>query len=191
MEPYLRTQYRIFLMETNSNSKIWEVVVDNVELLAGMLAASVGIIYDLNSELKFQEYYLDSNADVSYFRLLNNIIEDNVKISSEGRLREEQYGIWLRGSRAFHYSLYTFQTNFFFQGIISICNMFGVDFRNYIYGFPFDGNGKQYALANYSMAQYQIGQDAPDIDDVEEEEADDENIIEPLARTDDIITLKD
>jgi hypothetical protein len=39
------------------------------------------------------------------------------------------------------------------------------------------------------MAPYQIAQDAPDLDDIEEEERDNENIIEALARTDDIVVL--
>ena len=93
----------------------------------------------------------------------------------------------MKGTKRFYYSLYAFQTNSFFQGVVSICNAFEVDFRNYIYGFPFDKFGNQYALDNYVMSPYQIAQDAPDLDDVEEEERDDENIIEPLARTDDMI----
>lgn len=204
MEPY-----RIFLAETDSPTAIWELHFKDIELIAGMLAAGVGILSDLNSESNYNhqafpddgsriasnsksmEYYLDSDADVSDFRLDSNVMEDNLSFASVGQLANGEYGIWLRSNRPFHYDLYRFSTNSFFQGIVTICNAFGVDFRNYIYGFPFDGHGNQYALSGYVMSQYQVGQDAPDIDDIEEEEAGDENINEPFARTDDIITLKD
>ena len=68
---------------------------------------------------------------------------------------------------------------------------FEVDFRNYLYGFPFDFRGNKYALGNYIMTPDQIAVDAPDIDDIEQEEETDENINEPLARSDDIITVKE
>lgn len=186
-----------FLNELNFDTILWELYIEKIELVAGMLAASIGIILDIGSEsntqpgYKFYDYYLDSDVDVSEYRILSNIAEDDLQINSSNRLTEGQYGIWLRGSRKFHYNLYAFRTNYFFQGIISICHTFGVDFRNYIYGFPFDGYGNQYSLANYVMAPYQVGQNAPDLDDIEEEEQDDENINEPLARTEVIITSKD
>jgi hypothetical protein len=191
MESYLTTKYKFFLIEKNSGEMIWNLEVDNIELLAGMLAAGMGIMDDLNFETKYGNYYLDSDADVSSFRLVNDIVEDEIRNNSAGRLRLGQYGLWMKSNKQFYYSLYAFETNYFFQGIVSICNSFEVDFRNYVYGFPFDGNGNQYSLLGYVLAPYQVGQDAPDLDDIEAEEADDENIIEPLARTDDIITLKD
>lgn len=169
---------------------IWELKVDNLELLAGMLAAAMGIMDDLNAESDLI-YYVDSNADVSSFRLVDNLSEQYLRTSSVNKLKDGEIGIWLKGSERFVYSLYRFNTNAFFQGIISICNSFNVDFRNYIYGFPFDKYGNQYSLGDYVMAPYQVGIDAPDIDDIEEEEEDDENINEPLARTDDIITFRD
>jgi len=190
MESYLPSKYNFFLIEGKSKQVVWNFEVNNIELLAGMLAAAIGIMDDLNQEFS-TDYYVDSDADVSAFRLIHDVAENEIRNKTSGRLKYGQYGLWLKGSTRFYYNLYAFETNYFFQGIISICNSFKVDFRNYIYGFPFDGNGKQYALANYVMAPYQISQDAFDLDDIEEEEAYDENIINPLARTDDIITLKD
>lgn len=184
------TKYNIFLMERDSKTRIWDDEVNNIELLAGMLAVGMGIIDDINHN-KHLVYYLDSDTDVSSFRLVSNSPEDEVRNNTIDKLNVGEYGLWIKSSERFHYNLFRFQTNYFFQGIISICNAFHVDFRNYIYGFPFDMNGNLYALSGYVMAPDQIGQDAPDLDDIDEEEASDENIIEPLARTDDIITLKD
>jgi len=186
--------YRLFFAIIGSTEPIWDVTIDDIELLAGMLAVGTGIIEDLNSVLTYAtsvQYYVDSDTDVSDFRLLPDISEDNLRSNSLRKLSTKQYGIWLKGRRRFYYSLYTFRTNTFFQGIVSMANTFGVDFRNYLYGFPFDAYGNLYALGDYIMAPDQIAIDAPDIDDFEQDEEDDENIIEPLARTDDIITLKE
>lgn len=180
--------YTLFLSERESDTPLWILEFDDIELLAGMLAAGMGIIDDVNNEDDIKKnFYIDSDTDVSSFQVVDNIIEDEIRPNTQGRLLDGQYGIWLKGNKRFYYSLYAFETNSFFQGIVSICNAFQVDFRNYIYGFPFDKHGNQYALNDYVMAPYQIAQDAPDLDDIEEEERGNENIIEPLARTDDII----
>lgn len=183
--------YRIFFAAIGSRRVIWELYLDDIELLVGMLAVGTGIIEDLNASSTRERYYVDSDADVSLFRLLPDVPEDIVRSSSAGQIKPGYYGIWLKGMKRFHYSLYTFRTNSFFQGIVSMAATFNVDFRNYLYGFPFDMNGNQYALSGYIMTSDQVGVDAPDLDDIEEEEEDDENINEPLSRTDDIITLRD
>lgn len=182
--------YTLFLSEKGFDTPLWILDLNNTELLAGMLAAGIGILDDLNNEdNNTQIFYLDSDADVSSFRLISDIFEEDVRPNTLNKLIDGQYGIWLKGSKPYHYNLYAFKTNNFFQGIVSICNAFQVDFRNYIYGFPFDKYGNQYSLSDYVMAPYQITQDAPDLDDIEEEERDNENIIEALARTDDIVVL--
>lgn len=191
MEPHMRMDYKLFFRSTNSKTPIWELIIDDIELLAGMLAAGMGIMDDLNANTKNGEYYIDSDADVSSFRLLADIPEELLRTYSVGQLQEGQYGIWLKGSKRFLYSLYTFRTNKFFQGTVSISNSFHVDFRNYLYGFPFDKYGNQYSLSGYVMAPNLIAVDAPDIDDIEEEEEDDENINQPLTRTDDIYTFRE
>lgn len=183
--------YRIYFAEATSSFPIWELYVNNIELIAGMLAAGIGIMYELNSNSSLVQYYMDTDTDVSEFRLADNIHETRLQSVSGNKLHENEYGIWLKGRKQFVYSLYRFTSSKFFQGIVSICDTFQVDFRNYIYGFPFDKYGNQYALSNYVMAPYQIGTDTVDIDDIEEEEEYDENINEPLARTDIIIVSED
>lgn len=172
---------------SNENTIIWSMKLFNIELVAGFLAASVPVIYDLNKPLKSETYNIDTNADLSSFLVFNDIFEEEIKSLMSQQFRPNKYYIWLRGSKPYHYCLYGFQTNRFFQGVISMCNSCDVDFRNYIYGFPFDSQGNQYALSGYVMADNKLGYDAFDLDDVDEEERDNENIIEPLARTDDII----
>lgn len=226
------SSYTISLSERNSGEIIWNYELDNIELLAGMLAAGVGIIYDLNYDIvvsnpekecprlynecgdvcipdsgicnlltkssefspqiltnKKDEYILDSDTDVSSFRIVSEIPEDkivsNMKIVSD----DGYYGLWIRGTNKYFYSLYNFRTSRFFQGIISMCDAFQVDFRNYIYGLPFDKYGNQYALGDYVMTYSQMSEDAPDLDDIEQEEMDEYNTPEPLHRTDDIIII--
>ena len=66
----------IFAQQTNfQNLLIWEIYLDDIELLVGMLAAGIGIIEDLNTEATGPtnptnpRFYLDTDADVSTFRL--------------------------------------------------------------------------------------------------------------------------
>jgi hypothetical protein len=163
---------------------LWNITLNNIELVAGMLAGGIGIMEDLNRSLSDNKitYCFDSSTDVSSFRKSNNISEDDILYNTYNTLIPGQYGIWLKGSKRFYYNYYIFQTNKFFQGIISICNAFGVDFRDYIYGFPFDVKGNKYALGGYAMTSSQVGLDVPDLDDVEEENRDNENAIELLHK---------
>jgi len=178
----MTTTYTLFLGDTITREVLWSLQSSNLELIAGMLAAGAGIMDDTNYINDKTQYYVDSNADVSSFRIVDSIREEDINSNLCGKLLPGQRGIWLHSGTRFYYSLYGFRTAYFFQGIISICNSFGVDFRNYIYGLPFDGEGNQYALSDYVMVPFQLVQDAPDLDDVEEEEADNENIIETLHK---------
>ncbi len=182
--------YRIYFATIGSEYPIWDLYLNNLELIAGMLAVGLPIIDELNSESDMQ-YYMDTDADVSEFRLAENIPESRLQSVSNNKLYENEFAMWLKGTERFKYNLYRFKTSKFFQGIVSVCDTFQVDFRNYLYGFPFDKYGNQYAFSNYIMAPYQIGTDTIDVDDIEEEEEWDENINNPLERTDDIINVPD
>lgn len=176
-----KTTYTVFFANDKSTNHIWSIKTNNIELIVGILAAGMGIIDDLNRESKSDEiYYIDSDADVSDYRLINSVPEE--KIFNSSYTFPGEYGLWMNSGKRFDYSLYRFKTAYFFQGIITLCHAFDVDFRNYIFGFPFDNKGNQYALSGYVMAPYQIVQDAPDLDDIDDEEKDDENIINPLEK---------
>lgn len=174
-----RESYILFFSDKSNNIPIWTLQINDLELIAGMLAAGMGIMADLN------DYYLDSDADVSDFRLSNGISEEDLNENSIDKLSPNQYGIWMNSSQRFKYNLYGFRTPRFLQGVITICNNFGVDFRNYVYGLPFDMYGNLEVLSGYVMNPYQYAQDAPDLNDIEEEEADDENITDPWSDKDD------
>jgi hypothetical protein len=189
--------YTVFFANDVDKIPVWTIELNDIELVAGMLAGGAGIMDDLNYETKGATYYIDSNADVSHFRLVNSIPEERIPENTCGKIacnngtcnvlgcpEPGQYGLWMNSGKRFYYSLYAFRKPSFIQGVISICNTFKVDFRNYIFGLPFDGNGNQYALGDYIMTPYQIAQDAPDLYDIEEEEEDNENIIQPLHRED-------
>lgn len=167
---------------------IWSFSTTDIELLAGMLAVSAPLSYDLQYN-NGPIYVLDTDVDVSTFRIAHNVDEDNIFQESGGKLVDGEYGIWLRGIRRGVYDLYRFRTNSFFQGIITICHKFQVDFRNYIFGLPFDGYGNLYTLEDYIMAPFQVVQDAPDLDDIEEEEQDNENLLYPYDVDGEITTL--
>lgn len=185
--------YTVFLME--GDETLWSIVINDIEIVAGMLAAGTGILDDLNYtsiQSTTHIYSLDSNADVSQFRLINSVAEESIGQSmcdkfvcneadicgvNSNRIKPGYFGIWMNSGIRFYYTLYAFRTPAFFQGIISMCGAFGVDFRNYIYGLPFDENGNQYALSGYTMIQYQTVEDVPDLDDIEDEEIRDENTI--------------
>lgn len=198
-------KYILFLKEANSDKSIWSLQLNNLEVLAGMLAAGIGIMNSLNNQTNnnieqntvippniprylinikynYVQYYLDCDIDISSFRIVNSITEDLIPKISCGNINIGQYGLWLKSNEYFRYSLYGFRTPYFIQGIISICNYFQVDFRNYIFGFPFDAYGNQYALSGYVMSPYLEAYDAPDDDDIDDEENDNENIIESLKK---------
>jgi hypothetical protein len=195
--------YHLYFSSYQDNQQhrpLWTWKTDNLELLAGMLAISPGIIYDLNTYSdrpnQAETFYLDSNTDLSSFRVMSEIFEDDIEKCTRDLTTINRYGLWLRGQQPFCYSLYRFSTSVFLQGILTLCQTFEVDFRSYLSGLPFSlssqgGKIRWYTLDTYVIYQRQLTIDVPDSDDVEIEEQDDENIEVPLERTDDIVTFTD
>ena len=172
----------------NNDAEIeFTLELDSIETVAGILAAGMGIAADIEYEYG-ERFWFRSNVTVTDFRLLNNM-EQIVQYTD--KIQDGFFGIWLRGSKRFKHSLFTYQTDDFLEGIMWICKHFGLEYKNYIPKLPFDNLGNLHSILGDYMPQWQIAEDAPDLDDYEDDEARDENIIEPLARTDDIITLKE
>lgn len=182
----MENQYKIFFYKEGYNEPIWQSNFNNVELIAGMLAVSIGITRDLNT--KKEKYFFDSNINVSNFRVLSEVYQDHTKLY-RNQIKKGFYGIWFSSSNLFYYDLYTFQTVLFLHGAINLCYLFNKDFREYIYGFIFDSEGNEYDLTNFPIANRVKYKISYDIDDIEEEEQDNEKINEPFARTDEIIIL--
>jgi len=206
--------YKIFL--TERGTEIWNLKLDNIELLAGALAVGMGIVYDLNYDIATsdpvgdcprlygqcpdicvpdsdscdllgsnKQYILDSNGDVSSFRIVSEIPENKVLSNMRIVSDEGYYGLWIRGTNRGFYSLYSFRTSYFLQGLVSLCNCFQTDFRTYIYGLPFDKLGARYVLSGHIMTYPQIAEDTVDLFDNEEEEMDEYDTPVPFSRTDD------
>lgn len=186
--------YLVSFRITNTDQELWSMELDDLELVAGLCAGT----HSLLQYLRDPNYYMWSDADVSQFRLFDNIDQDDIQLYSltelfcnqctdEGAYNYEgayKYAVWMPSGTEGRYSLYRFKTTKFFQGIFSICDRFNIDYRDCIYGIPFDQFGKKYTFDGYNLLIYQVAQDAPDLSDVEEEEKDDENIIDPFSVSD-------
>ena len=175
--------YTIYFIDNISKVESWRFTVNNLELLAGIIAGSVGILDDYNLTINNgkspkKEYYLDTNVDISKFRVQQYVTVKEIDLYN-GNIKPNHYGIWLRSNVPFHYDLYTFRTVYFFDGILKICEMLNVDLRKYVYGSPFDYLGREYI--DFSIPE--IAMDVPDRQyEIDEEEHDNENVIELLRK---------
>ena len=134
-------------------------------------------------------YYFTTNINISNMQKAKYISEDDIASNSIGQLNNNEYGIWTKSDIKYQYDLYVCQTPYFYQGFLSICEQFQVNFQDYIYGQAYDKYGVIYSLNNYVFPYDTSAIDVPDLNDIEEEEEGDENVIKPLHRTDDIIEI--
>jgi hypothetical protein len=68
----------------------------------------------------------------------------------------KRFNWWIGRPRNPEYTLYSFISSEFIQGFISICDAFGVDFRDYIYGLPFKYNPRTKERLYYRIEGYDI-----------------------------------
>lgn len=172
-------------LKNENDIVLWSSNVDDSQLCAGMMAVGLPIIATLNEEKK-SDYYLDTDADISDFRVKHDYTEDiikSIRISKEDLL-DNELAIWIKSDIPFYYNLFKFTNSTFIQGAISMCNAFDVDFRNYFYGLPFDRAGTVYELDKYTLPLPRPSIDIPDLDDVDEDEREDENITQPFEEDD-------
>lgn len=175
--------HTIYFFESNSKTEAWRYNINNINLIAGMIAGSIGILDDynfiINDNYKTQkrEYHLGTNLDISTYRLLKDVPEDEIDLYTE--IKPGFYGLWIKSNIPYHYNLYTYDKDDFFQGVLNIANILNVDFRSYIKGYPFDYKGQLYINPNVKeLAMY-----VPDRQyEIEEEERGNENVIELLRK---------
>ena len=184
---------KVFLAERKlgieADNVLWDLYVDDLEYAAGILAGAEAILGEYNRDNK-TTLYAGSDADVSGFKKLTDVyVQDMQRERSFLGIKKGFFGIWLKTGGMYQRSLYEFKRPIFMKGIIDISNAFDVDFMTLMSGLPFSYTGEYYTVYGYDMGAYNVAVDAPDIDDVEEEEQYDENIIEPLPRTDVILTF--
>lgn len=161
-----------------------EQKVQNIETLAGMLSVSVGILSDINkyqAEPKGSYYAIDSNLDVSAYCLLTYVPETDVNNRSKNVIPDSKKGIWLKSDIDYFYNLYIFNDKNFTDGIISMCEMFHVDPKDFVFKLPFDSH-QTYMVPEFYSEPYIKTYDAEDLDDIAEEEDGNENILEPLKK---------
>ncbi len=159
------------LINSYNGKPVWSVTVPE-ESLKGMMAIGPTILSEISAD-----YRLESAVRVKP-RIRRRDVE---QIGTEMcGLVPHGYGVWLRAKKPYHYNMYHFENDNFIQGFISMCDSFQVDFRDYMYRYPFDASGNSYAFEGYAMVPFNLGVDAVDLDDVFEEEADNENVNEPF-----------
>jgi hypothetical protein len=174
--------YTLTLFDNINAKPLWADAYDDMELVAGLLAAGTSLVNTINETKKLAQYTFQSNMDLNPFLVHRDIREDDLNKTSCNALNRGEYGIWLLGSRVGRYHLYRFRKSAFMQGMVSMFTGFQVDFRDYLWGLPFNWQLKKLIMYGYIMTSDQMAIDTPDLDDVDLEEADDENVIEPLTK---------
>jgi len=169
-------------MYKNEPREIWRKTISNMDILAGMIAAGIGIVGDINNPLKDRFHIMDTDVDISSYRIHHYISQLEINNKSCAVLNKNEYGIWLKSDMYGYYSLYHFKNENFIQGILSICKSFNVDPRDYIFGLPFDLNNNHYYLLGRIDPYYNYATDVPDLDDVDLEEFDNEYMIESFVK---------
>jgi hypothetical protein len=175
----------IYLSGNKVSHEIKKIEVSEIELLAGMLAISVPMLSDIKKldQDDIDAYYLvDSNIDVSEYRIHHHIPETEISKMSRNAIKPNKFGIWIKSDMISYYDLYTFENDNFINGIITMCNTFHCDPKDYVYKFPFDNNGKYIYIEDFSSGNEISCFDAEDLNDVEDETYDDENKVEPLKK---------
>lgn len=140
--------------------------------------ADTSVLTDKDPNAK---YYFTTNFDISIFRKATYVLEDDIPERSINQLTNNEYGIWVKSDIKYQYDLYVCKTPYWYQGFLSLCESFQVNYKDYMYGLAFDAYGVLYSFNNevYTIANTAI--DVPDLNDVEEEEADNEKIINPYS----------
>jgi hypothetical protein len=159
------------------------------DMIAGMAAILMPIMADLNDNDQGISYKLHCTADLHGYKIKKHILEKDI-VTTPLLLRATDMIMWIRNPEMFFYDVYCFNSADFFQGIFTVTNHLQADYRNYLYGLPLDGQGQPFELLEYGLtAPNLVASAALDLDDIEAQEEDDENIIAPYERTDDIVTV--
>ena len=149
----------------NTDYKIvWTKYIDNIDILAGMLAGGNAILNDNKFTMGFKKLgikiYLNESESIDditmkfettkdlikyiyYYNIDKNLIDDQ-------RITEldDYKGLWIKNNNN-NYNLYKFTETNFIKGLIYICDLFGFNWVSYIYGKPFDSNGNMYNIPGY------------------------------------------
>ena len=156
---------------------LWIKESDNSELIAGMCAIAYPILAQLNKSIK--RYNIEVDIDIDDFLLAKEVSEENTLVYPN--VRENKYSVWMKSERSAYYNLFIFSTAAFVQGILTMANACNVDFRDYLFGYIIDENGEFYILNGYDMIPSTLAVDAPDSNDIEDENYDNEVLLNPYS----------
>lgn len=146
------------------------------DLVAGLLVGVNILLDDLRANHEYGRHYnhtvqlirddnMSTEIDLTTlgmyeYALLEYIwdIEDQEDGPEETTYYRAGYFIWRLKDFNFIYDslLYTFRTPEFIQGFISMCNGFGVDFRQYVLGLPSKYERETDTITYYSIEGYDL-----------------------------------
>ena len=148
---------------------LWDTKYHNIETVAGIVAASIPILAEINCENADEnKYHIRTNSDISDFRVKRGIHLDDLETETCNSIDEGFYGIWVKAETSSYYNLYKFRTGYFMQGIISFAHSCTYDFRDCFYGCIVDAYGEQYGLNDYFLVSQQFAYGIIELDDVTE-----------------------
>lgn len=150
------SNFRVPGTEPTINQPYWSLQDCPLEFVAGMIAIGVPIVRDLNENYPYRSYYINSTANLSLFRLERNVFGENIKSRTLGRIQPGYYGVWIASNQRYHYDLYTFRTNEFLRGILTMVDHVGKDFRDYLQGDIIDSTGTPQVLNGFLMREIQF-----------------------------------
>lgn len=120
------------------------------DVIAGMIIAAFAI--NQNISFKIDQSYLIDLLDINS-ALKNYIVVSTNKPSGDYHPKANHYGWWIY-INTINYYLMQFKDEAFVNAFIYLCNQFGIDFRDLIYGIPFkyiDGKKKNYIIDGYEI----------------------------------------
>jgi len=160
----------------------WELdLTTELEFGIGLAAGLISLIADMNESSNKEGWLLSYSVNLSSY-LLAQDVRGELEVPP---FTQHTYGIWLRTTPG-SYNCFLFDTPRFLDGLIAACQTFGSDFRNYLYGLPFNKRGKGFVIDGYRMGLLsQVPAYVGNLEDVEAEEADNENLITPVINNDD------
>jgi len=175
-----------------NNESVWKIKITDSELLNGIIAGGQWLIKEIN---KYSEKNKYNKEKVNLIWYENNKNNKKSKVEAVKYNMDEDeistfkcvdlpktYGLWIKNDHNALYNLYTFNKSSFIQGVLSICNYFKYDFRDIIYGFPFNKFHEQFGMSNYLLISSSVIVNIPDLNDIDDENMDNENFLEPLKK---------
>jgi len=141
---------------------IWTLDLNfNRDVLAGMLAIVCELVENINDTIEHEDLLFGLNKVFEFTPIyVISDFDDSYHFDSSYTKKEiyppnGSYGICIKSFAVKDFNMYIFKhPGEFMQGLITVANNFGVDFRDYIASLPLDSEGIYYDLPEYHVAEY-------------------------------------